>query len=232
VVTVMIVDEEVFFRVGLCQVLSRHHDFKILDCDPAQAPLLEAIEANLPDVILLGSDLHAHSALALARTITRYYPNTKVVMLSPSPDDEELFEVIKTAAVACLSKTVSADELIGTIRRAYRGEYPINDTFKTRPTVARRVLKQFEYISSMGEPAAAVIAPLTSRERQILNYVAEGNTNKEIGHKIGISEHTVKCHVSGILRKLNANDRAQAVAIAMRHYEDNLSTNSESRTGL
>jgi two-component system response regulator DegU len=216
-ITVMIVDEETFFRLGLRQELSQQPDFKALDCDPAQEPLLEVIEVNSPDVVILGSNLHTQSGLSLAREIARRYPYTKVVLLSSDPNDELLFETIKTAAAACLSKSVRAEELINTIRRACRGEYPINDSLEARPMIARRVLEQFEKLSSLGRPMEAVIAPLTRRETQILNYIAEGNTNKEIANKLEISEQTVKSHVSAILRKLNANDRAHAVALVMRH---------------
>ncbi len=214
-ITVMIIDEEAFFRAGVRQALSQQSDFTILDCDPSDGPL-EMIEARLPNIALLGSALGAHSGMELGRKIARYYPNTKVIMMSPDPDDEELFEVIKTAAVACLSRNTAAQELISTIRRASRGEYPINDSLMTRPKIARRVLEQFEDISSMGKAIETVIAPLTHRETQILNYVAEGNTNKQIADILGISEQTIKSHVSAILRKLNANDRAHAVALAIR----------------
>ena len=214
-ITVMIIDEQAFFRAGVRQALSQQSDFKILDCDPSQ-DLLGIIEANLPDITLLGSDLATLSGLELGRKITRYYPNTKVIMLSPNPNDEELFEIIKTAAVACLNKNATNEELVGTIRRAYRGEYPINESLITRPQVARHVLKQFQDMSSMGATIETIVAPLTHRETQILNYVADGNTNKQIAHILGISEQTIKSHVSAILRKLNANDRAHAVALAMR----------------
>jgi len=213
--TVMIIDEETFFRAGVRQVLSQQPDFNILDCDPSDGPL-DMIEANLPNIALLGSALGAHSGLELGRKIARYYPNTKVIMLSPNPDDEELFEVIKTAAVACLNRNTDSEDLISTIRRASHGEYPINDSVMTRPKIAQRVLKQFEDISSIGKEMETVIAPLTRRETQILNHIAEGNTNKQIADLLGISEQTIKSHVSAILRKLNANDRAHAVALAMR----------------
>ena len=215
-ITMIIIDEQAFFRAGVRQALSQQPDFKVLDCDPAQDPL-GLIEANLPDVALLGSDLTTLSGLELGRKIARYYPNTKVIMLSPNPDDEELFEVIKSAAVACLSKNTATEELISTIRRAYRGEYPINESLTNRPKIAKHVLKQFQDILSVGKTMETVVAPLTHRETQILNYVAEGNTNKQIAHILGISEQTIKSHVSAILRKLNANDRAHAVALAMRN---------------
>ena len=215
-ITVMIIDEEAFFRAGVRQALSQQSDFTILDCDPSDGPL-EMIEARLPNIALLGSALGAHSGMELGRKIARYYPNTKVIMMSPDPDDEELFEVIKTAAVACLSRNTAAEELISTIRRASRGEYPINDSLSGRPKVAAHVLKQFQAMVSMGRVMETVAAPLTSRETQILSYVAEGNSNKQIARILQISEQTIKNHISAILRKLNANDRAHAVMLAIRH---------------
>jgi len=210
-IKVMIIDEQAFFRAGVRQTLSQQPDLEIVECDPTQNAL-ELIEANLPDVALLGSDLASLSGIELGRKIAQYYPNTKVVVLSPDPDDEELFEVIKTAAVACLSKKATVDELASTIRRARRGEYPINESVMTRPRVARQVLNQFR---GMGRTMEGIVAPLTNRETQILTYIAEGNSNKEIARILEISEQTIKNHVSAILRKLNANDRAHAVALAL-----------------
>ncbi len=80
-ITVMIIDEQAFFRTGVRQALSQQSDFKILDCDLSQEPL-ELIEANLPDVVLIGSDLATLSGLELGRKIARYYPNIKVIMVS------------------------------------------------------------------------------------------------------------------------------------------------------
>ncbi len=210
-IKVMVIDEQAFFRAGVRQMLSQQPDLEVLECDPTQNAL-ELIEANLPDVALIGSDLASLSGIELGRKIAQYYPNTKVVVLSPDPDDEELFEVIKTAAVACLSKKATADELASTIRRARKGEYPINESLMTRPRVAKQVLNQFR---GMGRTMEGLVAPLTNRETQILTYVAEGNSNKEIARILEISEQTIKNHVSAILRKLNANDRAHAVALAL-----------------
>ncbi len=211
-IKVMVIDEQALFRAGVRQTLSDQPDLEILECDPAQNTL-ELIEANLPDVALLGSDLANHNGIELGRKIAQHFPNTKVIMLSPDPNDEELFEVIKTAATACLSKRATGDELASTIRRAYSGEYPINESLMTRPRVAKHILNQFRGFTRTLE---GVAAPLTRRETQILTYIAEGNSNKEIAHILEISEQTIKNHVSAILRKLNANDRAHAVALALR----------------
>ena len=211
-IKVMIIDEQAMFRTGVRQALSQQSDLEVLECDPSQNAL-ELIEANLPDVVLLGSDLTSLSGIDLGRKISQYYPNTKVIVLSPDPNDEELFEVIKTAAAGCLSKRATGDELANTIRRAHGGEYPINESLMTRPKVAKQVLNQFRGLTKTME---GVAAPLTKRETQILTYVAEGNSNKEIARILTISEQTIKNHVSAILRKLNANDRAHAVALALR----------------
>jgi two-component system response regulator DegU len=210
-IKVMIIDEQAFFRTGVRQTLSDQSDLEILECDPSQNPL-ESIETTLPDVVLLGSDLASRSGIELGRKIAQYYPNTKVIVLSPDPNDEVLFEVIKTAAAGCLSKRANAADLASTIRRTYSGEYPINESLMTRPRVARHVLDQFRGLTKTLE---GVAAPLTKRETEILTYVAEGNSNKEIAHILSISEQTIKNHVSAILRKLNANDRAHAVALAL-----------------
>lgn len=215
-ITVMIIDEQALFRSGVRQALSQQADFEILECDPTNDPLA-VIEASLPNIALLGCRLTAHDGMDLGRKIARYFPNTKVIMLSPDPDDEELFEVIKTSAVACLNKNTSGDELLSTIKRASNGEYPINESVMTRPKIARHVLRQFEDFASMGKAMETLVTPLTTRETQILNYIANGNTNKQIAAILQISEQTIKNHVSAILRKLNANDRAHAVVLAIRH---------------
>ncbi len=136
-----------------------------------------------------------------------------MVILSPNTSDEELFNVIRSSAVACLSKNATPSELINVVKRASRGEYPINESVMTRPVVARQVLREFQDMTSLGD---SIAVPLTQRERQILTFVADGNTNKQIAGILDISEQTIKNHVSAILRKLNANDRAHAVVLAIR----------------
>ena len=215
-ITVMIVDKQAIFRAGVRQALSEHSDFEVFDCDPNWNPL-GLIEANSPDVFLLDIDYPSLSGLEIARKIVLRFPGSRVIMLSSNPDDKQLFEVIKTGAVAYLSKDTTTEELLKIIRQASRGEYPINDSLVTRPKVAEHVLRQFQELVSMGKAMEAIAAPLSARETQILNYIAEGNSNKQIARILQISEQTIKNHVSAILRKLNANDRAHAVVLAIRH---------------
>ena len=209
---VMVIDEQPFFRAGVRQALLQEKDFDILEGDPKN-DILATIDANLPDIVLLGSDLASQRGLELGGRIARNFPNTRVVILSPNPNDEEMFDAIRSSAVACLAKNATPDELIGIVKRASHGEYPINESVMSRPSVARHVLSQFQDMASLGDNIAA---PLTQRERQILTYIADGNTNKKIANVLNISEQTIKNHVSAILRKLNANDRAHAVVLAIK----------------
>jgi two-component system response regulator DegU len=215
-VTVMIIDKQAFFRSGVRQALSEQAGFRVLEGAPNDESM-DIIEVEAPDVVLLDINYPALSGLELGRKISRRYPNSKVIMLSPNSNDDELFEVIKTGAVAYLNKNTTIEELVNIIGRACLGEYPINDSLITRPTVAEHVLRQFRDIVSAGKVMETVTAPLTYRETQILNYIAQGNSNKQIARILEISEQTIKNHVSSILRKLNANDRAHAVALAMRN---------------
>ena len=221
----MIIDSQPFFRAGVRQALSQEDNLAIMDileCDPGDDGnnAITQITANSPDIVLLDIGYPFLNGLELGKKIARSFPGTGVVIISSNPDedDDELFEVIKIGAVAYLrSKQCSTAELIDTIRRASRGEYPINDSVSGKPKVAWRVLRQFQDMASMGRTIEDITTPLTPKEVQILTHIAEGNSNKRIANILGISEQTIKNHVSAILRKLNANDRAHAVFIAIRN---------------
>ena len=215
-ITIAIIDRSEFFRVGVHQQLSVQQDLRLLDCDPDKEPL-KFIDANAVDVVLLDIDPPLSRGLELSRSITQNFPNTRVIVLSAYSSDEELFETLKTGAVAYIDKRTSIIELVSNIRRASRGEYPINDSVSANPAIADRVIKQFQEIASMGLVKEKIASPLTQRELQILNHIANGGTNKQVANMLGISEQTIKNHVSAILRKLNANDRAHAVALAIRN---------------
>ena len=223
-IVVMIVDSQPFFRAGVRQALSQEGNLDIkdiLECDPGEDGngAITQIAACSPDVVLLDSGYPFLSGLELGKKIARTFPGTGVVVLSTNPDDgdDELYEVIKIGAAAYLrSKQTSATKLIQTIRRASNREYPINDSVSSNPNVARRVLREFQNMVSTGRTIEDITSPLTRREVQILTHIAEGNSNKRIARILGISEQTIKNHVSGILRKLNANDRAHAVMLAVR----------------
>ena len=107
------------------------------------------------------------------------------------------------------------DQLVSIIRRVARGEHPINESLTARPQIAEQVLQQFQELSWRSE-SEPFISPLTSRESEILDYIAQGYLNKQIAIALSISEQTIKNHVTSILRKLNANARTEAVVIAIK----------------
>jgi DNA-binding NarL/FixJ family response regulator len=191
------------------------HDFKIVEASPDDN-LSMIIEEDLPDVILLDIDAPSLGGLKIGKNLIQRYPAIRLVVMTSEVNNDELFEVIRIGAAAYLDKKSNIQELEGIIRRVARGEYPINDSLLATPTVAEHVLKQFQEMVSAGMSVESVTAPLTNRETQILRYVADGNSNKKIAQILDISEQTIKNHVSSILRKLNANDRAHAVVLAIR----------------
>jgi len=216
-IVVTIVDKQALFRIGVRHALSQQPDFEVFDCAPNENPIA-LIEANPPDVLLLDIDYPSLSVLELSREIALHCPTTKVIMLTSNPDDKQLFEIIKVGAVDYLDKSVTAKELTESIRQVARSEYPINDSVSARPKVAEHLLKQFQSTHNInGKTMDTIVASLTPRETQILNYIANGNSNKQIAYILQISEQTIKNHVSNILRKLNANDRAHAVVLAIRY---------------
>ena len=127
-----------------------------------------------------------------------------------------LFDAIKAGAAAFILKDVGPDDLVTIIRRVAVGEFLINDKVFAKPAVASRVLKEFRELAVYGQEAAPIFAPLSPREVEILDNIAQGMTNKQVAYALSISEQTVKNHMSSILRKLSVNDRTQAVVYAMR----------------
>lgn len=231
---VMIVGNNAYSRSGIRHVLSKQdtsHSIEILECDPGDEGnnAVAQIAETSPSVVVMDMGYPHLNEMSLSRRIARHFPATKVVILSANPrdSDEELFEVMKTGAAAYLrGPQRTSGELLETIDRTSRGEYPINDTIFSRPDLSMRVLRQFQDIASMGSPLQDTTASLTPREIQVLTLISEGNSNKLIGGILGTSEQTIKNYVSAMLRKLNANDRAHAVYIAAR--EGLISTQSQS----
>ena len=214
-IKVMIIDKQAIFRAGVRGILSQHTEFETLDSIPGE-DTLNLIEKHAPDVILIDIDPPSLSGLELGRNIKRYYPSTKIIVLSPTMNNEELFETIKIGAVAYLDKNSSSEELLAAVNQAFHGEYPINDSLLNKPTVAERVLRQFQDSVLLGKTMESITAPLTNRETQVLKHIADGNSNKQIAQILDTSEQTVKNQVSSILRKLNANDRAHAIVMGIR----------------
>ena len=214
-IQVFIVSQQCLFRQGIEHSLSPEADIQISGATEVNDEVLKAIDNLPPDVALVDIDGSADSSLTLVRRIKQRLPNVGVIVLTSNPGDAQLFQALKAQAAAYLNKEVTADQLVDTIRRAAYGEHPINESLTSRPKVAEQVLQQFQELSQQRE-TEAVISPLTVRETEILRYIAEGYLNKQIAVQLGISEQTIKNHVTSILRKLNANARTEAVVLAIK----------------
>jgi DNA-binding NarL/FixJ family response regulator len=214
-IQVFIISQQSLFLKALEHAFSETEDIVVLGTTSINNEVLKAIDNLPPDVALLDLDGPSESGLELARKIKQRSPNIGVVIMTSNPDDNQLFLSIKAQAVAYLNKEVTEQQLIETIRRVAKGEHPINESLTNRPKVAEHVLQQFQELTSRKE-AEAFISPLTPREIEILEYIAKGYLNKQIAAELGISEQTIKNHVTSILRKLNANARTEAVVVAIK----------------
>jgi DNA-binding NarL/FixJ family response regulator len=216
-IRLLIIDDHPLFRQGIVSGFA--HDPRIVIAGEA-GNVAEAVTVSdiaLADVMIVDAELGHDSGIELTRQLRRRHPQSAVIVLTEFADDEQLFQAIRAGAAAYLTKQVSAEELGDLICRVAAGDYLINESVLSRPQVASRVLNQFRELSVLDESADSVFSPLTPREIEILDCVAQGNSNKEIAYSLGISDQTVKNHITSILRKLAVNDRTQAVIYALRH---------------
>jgi DNA-binding NarL/FixJ family response regulator len=213
---ILIVDDHALFRVGIANILGKESDLEVVgEADDSRSAVDRALETS-PDIVLMDLSLPAPGGIETTQRIKRELPSTAIIVLAVSEDEDALFDAIKAGAAAFILKDVGPDDLVTIIRRVVDGEYLINDKVFAKPAVASRVLKEFRELAVYGQEAAPIFAPLSPREVEILDNIAQGMTNKQVAYALSISEQTVKNHMSSILRKLSVNDRTQAVVYAMR----------------
>src|SRR5437879_6592202 len=182
------------------------------------------------DMVLVESTLPDPGAVEMGRFFRVRYPKTLVVFVTRAFSQTELFEAARVGAAAYLRASTDADLFAATLRRAAAGQFPIDEEVVRYPAVAARILAQSREDSAADSVAAEPLLPrpepgplgplfvkLSPREIEILDLVARGNSNKIIARKLSISDQTVKNHVSAILRKLEVNDRTEAVVYALRN---------------
>ncbi|HSO28823.1 MAG TPA: response regulator transcription factor [Candidatus Sulfomarinibacteraceae bacterium] len=215
-IRILIVDDHVLFRVGIAQILSKEEDIEVVsEAEDARTAMDAALETS-PNIILMDLSLPSPGGIETTARIKRELPAVSIIVLAVQEDEDALFDAIKAGAAAFILKDVSPDDLVNIIRRVSNGEYLINDKVFSQPAVASRVLKEFRELAVYGQEATPIFAPLSPREVEILDNIAQGMTNKQVAYQLSISEQTVKNHMSSILRKLSVNDRTQAVVYAMR----------------
>jgi DNA-binding NarL/FixJ family response regulator len=213
---ILLVDDHALFRVGMRQILERENDFEIVaEAEDSRSAFDAAIE-HTPDIVLMDLSLPAPGGIETTQRVKREVPSAGIIVLAVNEDEDQLFDAIRAGAAAFILKDVGPDDLVTIIRRVGAGEYLINDKVFAKPSVASRVLKEFRELAVYGQESAPIFAPLSPREVEILDNIAQGMTNKQVAYALSISEQTVKNHMSSILRKLSVNDRTQAVVYAMK----------------
>ncbi len=203
---VLIVEREPLFRRGLVGCFKSVRGIHVLDSVGTAEEGYRRADELSPSVALVGTTLPDAPGIAAAAELRRHFPALAIVVVAAVANDEELFSAIRAGAFAYVPKDVRERDLVAFVRRSAAGEYVINEQLLANPSVAARVIEQFREAAGDLAPARAY-APLTERELQILQGVADGRTNAQIGGVLGISGQTVKNHVTSILRKLAVNDR-------------------------
>ncbi len=218
-IRVIIIDEQPLFREGIRATLERMGDCVIIGESIDAAEVFEIARTGSPDVALIDAGLTSSDPLEIARQTRHLAPRMAIIILTPSEDEERLFQSIKVGAAAYYSRSITPDELMDAVRKVSHGEYLINDDVLSKPQLASRVLKSFRELTVEEDDGNTkdLYSPLSTREVEILDYIARGNSNKEIAKSLKISDQTVKNHITSILKKLSVNDRTAAVVHALRH---------------
>jgi DNA-binding NarL/FixJ family response regulator len=209
----MIVDDHALFRRGLEMVLDEEADIDLVGQASDGSEAVEKAGESLPDVVLMDIRMPRSSGIEACRAMKEVAPSAKIVMLTISDEEEDLFEAIRAGASGYLLKDLPLDEVAETVRAVHGGQSLIN------PSMAGKLLTEFATLArrDVEERAQQVPAPrLTEREMQVLKLVARGMNNRDIAKELFISENTVKNHVRNILEKLQIHSRMEAVMVAVR----------------
>jgi two-component system, NarL family, nitrate/nitrite response regulator NarL len=215
---VLIVDDHVLFREALVSLLEAQPDLKVVGQADSVRDAIAFTENVLPDLVLMNITLPDGTAAEAIRAVLAERPGTKIVVLTLSEEDNQLFEAIRAGAIGYLSKHAHVAMLFKTLQGVMRGEAGISGL------TARRILEEFARLSPTHSDEGA---PLTSREVEVLRELANGASNQMIARQLVISENTVKNHVRNILVKLHFHSRREAANYARRHgISSNPPTNS------
>lgn len=206
----LLVDDHEVVRLGMRALLERHASYTVVGEASTEDEALAAALEHEPDIVLMDIRLAGGSGIEACQKVKDALPDTKVIMLTSFAEDELLFAAIRAGASGYLLKQVGAGELIRAIDMASRGESMLD------PSLTQRVF--YEVRRSIQKEEAIAFQDLTSQERQVLQLIAEGKTNREIATELFLSEGTVRNYVSSILSKLNVSNRAEAAAYAIKHH--------------
>jgi two-component system, NarL family, response regulator len=197
-IRVLVVDDHPIMRVGIAAIIQATPDMTAVDQAGTGEEAVQLFEKHLPDVTLMDLRLPGMSGVDVIRTVIARHPAAKFVVLTTYEGDEDIHQALEAGARSYIVKGMPHDALVNALRR-------VNAGGRFLPPPVTRVLA-----SRLPDSV------LSAREREVLNLMVGGKTNREIAAELGITEATVKCHVSVILMRLNASDRTQAVVTALQ----------------
>jgi len=204
-INILIVDDQTLIREGLAALLDLSPDLRVVGKAADGRQALAQVEALQPDVVLMDVRMPGMNGVAATRQIRARCPNVRVIVLTTFDRDEYVFESLRAGAAGYLLKDADPPRLAAAIRAVYAGDAILD------PAVTQKVIRRAAHSQS----AETLTERLTPREREILRLMTAGATNVEIAARLRLAEGTVKNHISHILGKLKARDRAHAARLAV-----------------
>ena len=207
---VLIADDHSLFRRGLHLVLDQEPDITVVGEAGDGYEVVERATELMPDVVLMDVRMPRRSGIEAAAILKETLPHARILMLTISDDEADLFDAIKAGASGYLLKEISIEEVADAVRSVAAGQSSIS------PSMASKLLTEFAAMSKRDAAERLPAPKLTDREMQVLRLVAQGLGNRDIAKKLFISENTVKNHIRNILEKLHLHSRMEAVVYAVR----------------
>lgn len=212
---VAIVDDHFFFRQGVRDVLNAEEDIEVVaECADGEEAL-EVLSTAQPDIVLMDVNLPNLNGLQITQKLKNAHPEINVIILTAYDDEEQIYRAIRIGASAYFAKDVAPAQLLDTVRTVAEGYYVITNKRMTPEQAEQWLLELYRRYGI--SPEDSTFSPLTNRQMEILELIIEGLSNKQIALRLGISQQTVKNHVTSVLAKLNCSDRTQAAISALRH---------------
>ncbi|MEX2554935.1 MAG: response regulator transcription factor [Actinomycetota bacterium] len=210
-IRVLIVDDHALFRRGLQMVLEQETDIVVVGEGGDGAEAVSKAQELMPDVVLMDVRMPKRGGIDATKQIKELLPHVKILMLTISDEEADLYDAIKAGATGYLLKEVSIEEVGAAIRSVQTGQSLIS------PSMASKLLSEFATMVKRADEKQSAPQPrLTDREMEVLKLVAKGRNNRDIAKELFISENTVKNHIRNILEKLHLHSRMEAVVYAVR----------------
>jgi DNA-binding NarL/FixJ family response regulator len=209
-IRVLVVDDHALFRRGLEMVLAQEDDIEVVGEAGDGAEAVDKAADLLPDVVLMDVRMPRRSGIEACTAIKDVTPSTRIIMLTISDEENDLYDAIKAGATGYLLKEITIDEVATAIRAVAGGQSLIS------PAMASKLLTEFASLVKREDRQQVPAPRLTDRELEVLRLVARGLNNKDVAKQLFISENTVKNHVRNILEKLQLHSRMEAVVYAVR----------------